>query len=214
MEMRQLEKHINIGLQESKDFYKWLLNSLLPFALHIGRFLAETLDLFSIPEIMDRLWRTIKFNTRSLTPIEKKEALSVFGDGINYSKVLIDEFSLIAWLGAKINRRSGMGVTTFHTINFNQKIRTAAGSSDMKWLIHELAHIAQMEHTGSQYLVEAFHAQATEGYGYILGEKPHLRDYNREQQASIIADFYIKRFSGISTATYEPYIDELRAGEL
>jgi hypothetical protein len=71
-----------------------------------------------------------------------------------------------------------------------------------------------MEHAGSQYLVEAFYAQATEGYGYTLGEKPHLCDYNREQQASIVADYYIKRDLGISTADYEPYITELRAGEL
>lgn len=200
--------------QESKDFFKWLLNILLPFAFWIGCFIAKALDLFAIPKIMDLLWRRIKFNTRSLTPIEKMEALSVFGDSIDYSKVLVDEYSFIAWLGAKINRHSGMGVTTFHTINFSQKIRTAGGSSDMKWLIHELTHIAQMEHSGSQYLVEAFHAQVTEGYDYSLGEKPHLRDYNREQQASIVADFYSKHFLGISTAAYEPYIDELRAGEL
>lgn len=176
--------------------------------------MMKILDLFAIPKIMDLIWRIIKFNTRNLTPLEKKEALSIFGDSINYSKVLIDEYSLIAWLGAKINKRSGMGVTTFHTINFNQKIRPTAGSSDMKWLIHELTHIAQMEHAGSQYLVEAFHAQATEGYCYILGEKPHLRDYNREQQASIVADYYIKRNLGISTADYESYIAELRAGNL
>ena len=200
--------------QETKGFCKWLLNGLLPFALWIGRFIARTLDLFAFPNIMDLLWRIIKSDTRNLTPIEKEEASSVFGDSINYSKVLIDEYSLIAWFGAKINRRSGMGVTTFHTINFNQNIRAAAGSSDMKWLIHELTHIAQMEHAGSQYLVEAFHAQVTEGYGYVPGEKPHLRDYNREQQASIVADYYIKRTSGASTAAFEPYIAELRAGEL
>jgi hypothetical protein len=202
------------GCKKSKDLCKWSLSGLLPFALWIGRFLAKALDLFAFPKIMDLLWRMIKSNTRNLTPIEKKEALSVFGDSINYSKVLIDEYSLIAWLGAKINRRSGMGVTTFYTINFNHKIITGSGSSDMKWLIHELTHIAQMEHSGSQYLVEAFYAQATEGYGYTLGEKPHLCDYNREQQASIVADYYIKRDLGISTADYEPYITELRAGEL
>jgi bifunctional pyridoxal-dependent enzyme with beta-cystathionase and maltose regulon repressor activities len=84
----------------------------------------------------------------------------------------------------------------------------------MKWLIHELTHVAQMEHAGSQYLIEAFHAQVTEGYGYTPGEKLYLRDYNREQQASIIADYYIKHISGISTEVYEPYIAELRAREL
>jgi hypothetical protein len=200
--------------QEVKNSYKWLLNGLLPFALLIGRFIAKILDLFAIPKIMDLFWQIVKFNTRSLTPMEKNEALSVFGDSINCSKVLVDEYSLIAWLGAKANRRSGMGVTIFHTINFNQKIGAAAGNSDMKWLIHELTHIAQMEHAGSQYLVEAFHAQATEGYGYTIGEKSHLRDYNREQQASIVADYYVKRSLGVSTATYEAYIAELRAGAL
>jgi hypothetical protein len=203
-----------LAYQETKDLCKWLLNDLLPFALWIGRFIAKTLDLLAFPKIMDLLWRMIKFNSRSLTPIEKEEALNVFENSINYSKVFIDEYSLIARVGARINRRSGMGITTFHTINFNRKIRPAAGNSDMKWLIHELTHIAQMEHAGSQYLVEAFHAQATEGYGYTPGERSHLRDYNRGQQASIVADYYIKRISGASTAAYEAYIAELRAGAL
>jgi hypothetical protein len=199
--------------QEVRNSCKWLLNGLLPFSLWIGCLIAKTLDLLAFPKIMDLLWRIIKFNTRSLTQMERNEALSVFGDSINYSKVLIDEYSLIAWLGSKINRCLGMGVTTFHTINFNPKIRAAAGNSDMKWLIHELTHIAQMEQAGSQYLVEAFHAQATEGYGYTPGEKPHLRDYNREQQASIVADYYVKCNLGVSTAAYDSYIAELRAGE-
>lgn len=207
-------KNISIKVGQEKCFSKCLFNGLLFLALRIGRLIAKTLDLFAFPGIMDLLWRIIKSNTRSLTQIEQKEALNIFGDSINYSKVLVDEHSFIAWLGAKINRRSGMGVTIFHTINFNQKLKTASGNSDMKWLIHELTHVAQMEYAGSQYLIEAFHAQVTEGYGYTLGEKPDLRDYNREQQASIVADYYIKHISGISTEVYEPYIAELRAREL
>lgn len=84
----------------------------------------------------------------------------------------------------------------------------------MKWLIHELTHVMQMEHAGSQYLVEAFHAQASEGYSYRPGEKKHFREYNREQQACIVADYYIARCSGSSTEAYDPYIVELRAGKL
>lgn len=207
-------KNISIRVGQEKGFSKRLFNGLLSLALRLGRLIAKTLDLITFPRIMDLLWRIIKSNTRSLTQIEHKEALGVFGDSVNYSKVLVDENSFIAWFGAKINRRTGMGITTFHTINFNQKLQTVAGSSDMKWLIHELTHVAQMEHAGSQYLIEAFHAQASEGYGYILGEKPHLRDYNREQQASIVADYYVKRISGIPASAYEPYIAELRAREL
>ncbi|MDR7667188.1 hypothetical protein RG963_15670 [Methanosarcina sp. Z-7115] len=41
-----------------------------------------------------------------------------------------------------------------------------------------------------------------------------MRDYNREQQASIVADYYIAHSSGGSTAAYDLYIAELKAGEL
>jgi len=200
--------------QEAKGCCKWIGKHLLSFSLRVGRIAAKILDLCAFPEMMDLLWQIIKFNTRSLTSAEEQEARSVFGKSINYSKVRIDEHSLLSWIGAKIKRCSGMSVTTFHTINFNRKIRTEAGNSDMKWLIHELAHVVQMEYEGSKYLVEAFHAQVTEGYAYRLGSKPHLCEYNREQQASIVADYYIARSSGGSTAAYDTYIAELRAGQL
>jgi hypothetical protein len=200
--------------QKRKCFCKSKWESLLFLTVWIGRIIAKILDICIFPEIMDLLWRNIKPDTRRLTPVEEEEARKVFGDSIAYMQVRIDENSLIAWLGAKINHCSGMGVTTFHTINFNKKIKTAAGNSNMKWLIHELAHVAQMEYVGSRYMVEAFYAQATEGYGYIPGAKPHLCDYNREQQASIAADFYIASISGRSTAAYDMYIAELQAGKL
>jgi hypothetical protein len=199
--------------QGEECFCKWIWESLLFLTVRIGRIIAKILDTCVFPEIMDILWQTIKSNTRRLTLVEEQEARKVFGDSINYRQVRIDEHSLIAWIGAKVNNCWGMGVTTFHTINFNKKINTAAGNSNMKWLIHELAHVAQMEYVGSRYMVEAFYARATEGYRYIPG-KSHLCDYNREQQASIAADYYIACVSGRSTAAYDPYITELQAGEL
>ncbi|AKB18482.1 hypothetical protein MSWHS_1619 [Methanosarcina sp. WWM596] len=200
--------------QPKKCFYNWVPKSLLSLTVRIGRIIAKILDICVFPEAMDFLWQTLKPNTRRLTLAEAQEARTVFGDSINYRQVRIDEHSLIAWLGAKINNCSGMGVTIFHTINFNEKIRTESGNSNMKWLIHELAHVSQMEHIGSKYLIEAFYAQATEGYGYTPGAKPHFCNYNREQQASIAADYYIARISGSSTAPYDTYIEELQAGKL
>ncbi|MGB9940503.1 hypothetical protein [Methanosarcina sp.] len=187
---------------------------LLSLAISVGRGGARILDICAFPELMDYLWQVVKLNTRNLTAIEEQEARSIFGNKINYRKVRIDEASFIAWTRAKLKRCSGMGVATFHTINFTRKLNASAGSSDMKWLIHELTHVAQMEHTGSQYLVEAFHAHMSEGYAYRPGTKKHFREYNREQQACIVADYYIARCSGRSTAACDPYIAELRAGEL
>jgi hypothetical protein len=191
-----------------------LSNKFLYFALKIGRTSSKILDLCAFPKLMDSFWQAIKLNTRSLTCLEEYEARCVFGDSIDYLKVSIDEHSFIAWLGAKINMSKDMGITTFYTINFNREINAESGSSDMRWLIHELTHIAQMKYAGSRYLVESFHAQLSAGYEYRLGAKKHLRDYNREQQASIIADYYAARCSGSPTDAYTPYINELRAGEL
>lgn len=208
------ENHRNPDLAGSRRFLKLIQYELLSLAICVGRAVSKVLDICAFPELMDHLWQIVKTNTRDLTTIEENEARSIFRNQIDYQKVHIDEASFLAWLGTKLKRCSGMGIATFHTINFNRKLNTAAGSSDMKWLIHELTHVAQMEHTGSQYLVEAFHAQASEGYAYRAGEKKHFREYNREQQACIVADYYISRFSGSSTADYDSYIAELRAGAL
>lgn len=200
--------------QKRDHFHKSMQKSLLFFTVRTGRIIAKIFDFCNFPEFMDLLWQTIKPGTRRLTMIEEQEARKVFGDSINYQRVHIDERSLIAWLGAKRHKCSGMGITSFRTINFNKKIKTAPGNAHMKWLIHELTHISQMEHAGSRYMIEASYARATEGYGYTLGSKQHFRDYNREQQASIAADYYIALASGRSTAAFDPYIAELLAGEL
>lgn len=203
--------------QEGKKreyFHKRIQKILLFLILQAGRAIAKILDICSIPEFIDFLWQILKPNTRRLTMVEEQEARKVFGDSINYKKVRIDENSLVAFLGAKRHKCSGMGITSFRTINFNKKIKAAPGNSHMKWLIHELAHVSQMEHVGSRYMIEASYARATEGYGYILGAKPHFNDYNREQQASIAADYYISLVSGRSTAVYDPYIAELLSGDM
>lgn len=205
-----------------KSFAQWIWSGFLSGAAWVGRLITKLLDVIGIGEIMDLLWQIIKFNTRTLSSTEIAEAKKVFGSSISYWQVRIDEYSLIAWIGSLFSGGGGMGVTTFHTINFNHKIKTAPGNSDMAWLIHELTHVSQYEHVGSQYMGEALHAQATGGYGY--GGEPallaafaagkHLRDFNREQQGDIARDFYLALTSGRPTTAYDPFIVELRAGKL
>lgn len=205
-----------------KSFAQWIWSGFVSGAAWVGRLLAKLLDVVGIGELLDLIWQIIKFNTRTLSSAEIAEAKKVFGNSLSYWQVRIDEYSLIAWLGSLFRGGGGLGVTTFHTINFNQKIKTAPGNSDMAWLIHELTHVSQYEHVGSQYLGEAIHAQATKGYGYggeagLLADRAagkHFRDYNREQQGDIARDFYLALTSGRSTAAYDPFIAELRAGKL
>lgn len=209
-----MKNEITRGGQERKYSPEEGKKSLLLLTVWTGRIIAKIFDIFNFPEFMDFLWQIIKPGTRKLTLVEEQEARKVFGNSINYRQVRLDEKSFIAWLGAKRHRCSGMGITSFRTINFNKKIKAAPGNSHMKWLIHELAHVSQMEHVGSRYMIEASYARATEGYSYVLDSKKHFCDYNREQQASIAADYYIALTSGRSTAAYDPYIAELLAGDL
>jgi hypothetical protein len=221
-----------------KGLGKWLLNGVLSGAAWVGRLIGKLVDTVGLGEVWDFVSQIIKMNTRTLTSGEMREAQKTFKNSISYRQVRVDESSLIAEIGAAFKKAGGMGVTTFHTVNFNKKITATAGSADMHWLTHELTHVSQYEHVGSQYLGEAVHAQAGSAkYDYNGQSSPmwrpaknpfpktsgkHFREFNREQQADIAADYYYSlygktvpsgRFNPL-TSDYEPVIDELRAGDM
>ncbi|SEO73327.1 DUF4157 domain-containing protein [Nitrosovibrio sp. Nv6] len=223
-----------------KGMGKWLLDGILSGSAWVGRLIGKLVDIAGIGEVWDLLFQIIKFNTRTLTSGETSEAKKTFKSSISYWQVRVDELSLIAHIGAAFEGGGNMGVTTFHTINFNRKIEAMPGSPDMHWLTHELTHVSQYEHAGSQYLGEAIHAQATAGYDYNGPSRPlwrpstnvspnpsgkHFRQFNREQQADIAADYYYSLYNKTVTAPsgttftpitsdYEPVVDELRAGDM
>ncbi len=192
----------------------WLKKGLFSMLGWIGRVLGKSLDLIMTGEIFDLIFQIVKPNTRTLSKLEIDEAKKVFGKGLTYWQVRIDEKSLLARLGARFAGSSNMGVTTFHTINFTRKIDTQPGNGDMHWLIHELAHVSQMEHIGLQYIVEALVAQNTGGYNYgghdaLKGKR--LYQFNREQQADIAADYYHDVLHGSTPSeNYLPLIEEFR----
>jgi outer membrane biosynthesis protein TonB len=183
----------------AKGIAKWAWKGLLGGLAWVGRLIAKMLDLVGFGEIWTLAMNIIKFwCTRTLTGVEEAEARKVFGGSISYWQVRIDEQSLIAAIGSFFSGGGGMGVTTAHTINFNHSISAAAGNSDMAWLIHELSHVAQYTHVGLQYIGEAIHAQATGGYSYNEADlaAKNLADFNREQQADIIKNYYNKVLYG------------------
>ncbi len=208
---------------------RWLLDGFLGGAVWVGRFIAKLLDLAGFGEIVDLLGQIFKFTTRELTSDEITIAGSVFGNTVDYKQVRVDEHSLISTIGAYFKKASGMGVTLFHTINFNKKVNVTAGSADAGWLVHEMTHVWQYEHVGAQYLGEAIHAQATAGYVYgtsesytddgngaVLarrrGEGATFASFNREQQGDIASHYYMRRSNTLPITDWQPYIDDLRAG--
>ena len=90
----------------------------------------------------------------------------------------------------------------------------------MGWLIHELTHQWQYQHIGIRYLIEAILAPT---YVYAPpGQSPnealkelsqagkHFKDFNREQQADILRDYYdnLKRSQDVSG--WDLYLQEVR----
>jgi hypothetical protein len=202
------------ALQEQRS--TWLLT-----------FTAQFVDLLALPEIVDLLARWVKFNTRPLSPLEMAEARKVFGNSIPLEYIRIDEFSLLAWMGAWLQNAPQMGVTIFYTINFTRRLKIEAASGDMGWLIHELVHVAQMHHVGSRYIWEALHAQnSAEGYDYGNPRNllyKNLAAFNREQQGDIVRHYYDYVLYGEAYPLFKQYyqahyydeqISDLQKGKL
>ena len=196
------------------------------FGMWWFRLLSKTLDLISFGEIVNAIAMAVKFNARPLSAVERREARKVFGDGLDYGRVRIDEWSLIAHIGNWVyKRRSGaekgdMAITVFNTINMTRRIGSKPGNLDMAWLIHELTHVAQHQSVGSQFMVEALIAQGREGYDYGGPENLSGRgfaSFNREQQGDIARDYYLsvagrKELNRTDKSNYERVIDEMRRG--
>jgi hypothetical protein len=100
--------------------------------------------------------------------------------------------------------------------------RGPRGRSNVGLLIHELVHVYQYERAGSRYLIEALAAQRGEGYDYAGpdGLKAArsagrcLADFNREQQAQILQDYYARLASSDEVDHFEGYADDLRSGKI
>lgn len=143
-------------------------------------------DLLFFPDILMFLNRIFKPNTRRLTEREIALARSVFGDAIDYQKVRVDERSHI---GCRQYRFAYVG---FYVVN-------AWGQLPDPILIHELTHVWQYQRLGSVYIPRALWAQRTAaGYDYggtealsqALSQGKSLTDFNYEQQADIVADYF------------------------
>jgi len=190
----------------------WAKSGLVRGAAWAGTLIMQVLDLLGLPELFSLLWRIVTRVT-PLTGDEIATAAAVLGStALRYGDVRVARGGILRPI-FKLN--SGRAFTTFHTVNFPDD-----GRLDV--LIHELVHVFQHERLGGIYLGECIYAQATGGYDYggpdglrrarEAGKRYH--DFNREQQAQMVQDYYLHQRYGEDVSAYEPFIAEMRAGEL
>ncbi|NJN66226.1 MAG: hypothetical protein HC884_05705 [Chloroflexaceae bacterium] len=92
-------------------------------------------------------------------------------------------------------------------------------------IVHEAVHVLQYERGGWGYALQSLVGQVRRGrafydYGGVdglqraLATGKRLRDFNVEQQASLAQHYYEACLRGADTRFYEPFVAELRRGEV
>jgi hypothetical protein len=169
---------------------------------------------------------------RTLRPDEQAIAQQIFQNGLNYARVRISEGSQIpnriGQIGAFLRGKpapQANAITVGNTSYFPRLL--TADQVDIAWLMHELTHQWQYQHTGMIYLAQAILAPT---YVYCnAGETPAaalarctsmgktFASFNREQQGDIVRDYYFAMKQALDPvaargvlSAWEPYLRMLR----
>lgn len=199
------------------NFVAWLRSRFRHGAARVVQLVLEALDIIGAPELFAFLWRALT-RTTPLTGAEIAAAAGILGPfALRYHDVRVAEGGILRLIFRLNGNRA---FAAFHTVN----VPTGGGHerANLDIVLHELIHVFQYERAGSRYFAEALLAQQREGYDYggpaglvaARGQGKRLRNFNREQQAQIVQDYYLHLRHGWDVAAFEPFITELRAGEL
>lgn len=175
----------------------------------ISDLLCYVADVVALPEIYESLMGIFKWNTRPLTPEEIKFGQHIFGSAILWQLVRIDHKARVGM------KKNIIAYVSFNTINCRKKLGKAI-------MVHELVHVWQYQRYGSVYISKALHAQRRpDVYDYggsehlfkMMLEGKQLRDFNFEQQAEIIEDYYKLKSKGLGDAmhlqAYQYFVNQL-----
>lgn len=199
------------------NFVAWLRSRFRHGAVRLVQLVLEALDVIGAPELFAFLWRALT-RVSPLTGAEIAAAAGILGPfALRYHDVRVAEGGILRLIFRVNGNRA---FAAFHTVN----LPTGGGHerANVDIVLHELIHVFQYERAGSRYFAEALLAQQREGYDYggpaglltARGQGKRLRNFNREQQAQIVQDYYLHLRHGWDVAAFEPYIEELRAGKI
>jgi len=134
--------------------------------------------------------------SRPLTKGEIALAKSVFGDSVDYSTVTISDqkFGGLEFLpeGTAMAPNGKLYMPGCYKEDYSKE-----PALTKSLFIHEMTHVWQFQNKVLAPIVEAAKLNLKHGfnymaaYGYTLDGKKDLLDYNMEQQASIVQDYFI-----------------------
>lgn len=145
------------------------------------------------------LFGPIFIRTRSLTAEEIALAKPIFDTSIDYERVRIHYGGPLTWIYPAL--------TTGNTISFPKGFDESSKKAQAL-ILHEMTHVWQYQNHGIDYLPRALFEEIAEQNPYTVhyDVSKHLSDYDVEEQAEIVAEYFLNQ-----NKSYLPYIDELRA---
>jgi len=183
---------------------------------------------------------------RLLYDWEAAEAHKVFGDSLHYDRVRVHECATwtdaIDRLGRRLKKLPPLGPREHNAVTLGYHCHFPVNLPDqlvppddpldyfMPWLIHELTHAWQYQHTGWTYILRALSAQFRYGSAaYDFGGESNLvkcrqehwtiKNFNPEQQGEIARCYYsCQRPTNAADepnkqnalSAYKPYIGDIQ----
>lgn len=185
--------------------------------------LVQLFDLVGGPEICQFVMH-LGMHTTPLTADELAEAQALFGlDNLRYGDVRVAEGGILNFI---FRHNGGLAFATWYTVHLPPVKGTAVSSRhNHPLLIHELTHVFQYHHVGSRYLGEAIYYLVTtqrdcyryggqDGLQACWQQGQRFRQFNREQQAQIIQDYFTRLQANQDVAAYVPYVSQLQQRDL
>ena len=188
--------------------------------------LVQLFDLVGGPEICQFVMH-LGMHTSPFTAAEYTAVLPIFGpNNLRYQDVRVAQGGI---LNLVFRYNGGLAFATWYTIHLpgvrNGVGEKGNGRQNLSLLIHELTHVFQYHHVGSRYLGEAIYYLVTTQrdcyqYGGASGLKScwqqgtMFRQFNREQQAQIIQDYFVKTQGEQDVSAYLPYLVQLQQRNL
>lgn len=203
-----------------RETTSWLGIKINRFADWLHQLLAQLFDLFGGPELAEFLIH-LTTKTTPLTGDEIGTISRILGpQAMRYGDVRVVEGGLFDLI---FRLNGSLAFATWHSINLPRNGRHTRENRGI--VVHELTHVYQYERVGTRYLGEAiFMLIKTKRDCYNYGGSQGLigacaagrryRHYNREQQAMITQDYYNRSERGLEVESYEPFIAQVRSGEL
>jgi len=203
-----------------RELSGWLRFKTSRFFDWLHQLLTNIFDLFGGPEALEFLLHLLT-KTTPLSGDEVAMISAILGpEAMRYGDVRVVEGGLFDLI-FKLN--GNLAFATWHSINLPCIGRHTRENRSI--VVHELTHVYQYERVGSRYLGEAIYMlikTKRDCYNYggsaglseacLAGQK--YRHFNREQQAMITQDYYSRGQIGLDVSTYEPFIIEVRSGEI